>query len=117
MLEIAESIVFADQRSMGKEQEWNARSQSSKDEAILLTADLLEIVAPYCDLSVAFTAGLVDGYGNYLDMRGFTERNPLFPVRQMMLLSVQMVIGEYPRRPMSCDAMFEAVATRMLESE
>ena len=102
---------------MGKEQEWNARSQSSKNEAILPTATLLEDVASYCDLSVAYTAALVDSYGDYLDLRGFTERNPLFPVRQIMLFSVQTVIDEYPRRPMSCDAMFDAVATRMLDTE
>ena len=113
----AADVVFADQQSMGKEQEWNARSQSSKDEAILLTATLLEEVASYCDLSVAYTAALVDSYGDYLDLRGFTGRNPLIPVRQMMLFSVQSIIGEYPRRPMSCDAMFDAVTTRMLDTE
>ena len=116
-MRLAASVVFADQQSMGKEQEWNARSQSSKDEAILPTAALLEEVASYCDLTVAYTAALVDSYGDYLDLRGFTERNPLFPVRQIMLFSVQSIMDEYSRRPMSCDAMFDAVATRMLDTE
>ena len=115
--EHALSIILADQRSMGKEQEWLAKSQSFKDDAVVLIANLLDNVASYCDLSVANTAGLVDGYGNYLDMRGFTRRNPLFPVRQLMLFSVRAITDEFPRRPMSCDAMFEAVSTRMLEEE
>ena len=115
--EFAMSIILSDQRSMGSEREWLANSQSFKDEAVALAAELLINVADYCDLSVAYTAALVDSYGDFLDQRGFAERNPLFPVRQLMLFSVQGVIDEYPRRPMSCDAMFDAVATRLLEEE
>ena len=117
MAEFGLSIILSDQRSMGTEQEWIARSQDFKDEGIALATALLIDVADYCDLSVAYTAALVESYGNFLDQRGFTERNPLFPVRQLMLFSVKAVIDEFPRRPMSCDAMFDAVATRLLEEE
>ena len=117
VVESALNVILSDQRSMGKEQEWQARSQSSKDEAIVLAATLLDSVASYCDLSVAYTAPLVDSYGDFLDQQGFTKRNPLFPVRQLMLFSVQSVMDEYPRRPMSCDAMFDAVSSRLLEEE
>ena len=102
---------------MGKEQEWLANSQSFKEEGITAAANLLANVAVYCDLSVAYTAKLVDGYGTFLDLRGFTEKNPLFPVRQILLYSVQAFSKEQPRRPISCDAMFDAVATRLLEEE
>ena len=115
--EFALSVILSDQRSMGSEREWLANSQSFRDEAVALAADLLINVADYCDLSVAYTAALVDSYGDFLDQRGFTERNPLFPVRQLMLFSVKAVIDEFPRRPMSCDAMFDAVATRLLVEE
>lgn len=117
VVESALIVILSDQRSMGKEQEWHARSQSSKDEAVVLAATLLDSVASYCDLSVAYTAALVDSYGDFLDQQGFTKRNPLFPVRQLMLFSVQAVMDEYPRRPLSCDAMFEAVSSRLLEEE
>ena len=102
---------------MGSEQEWLANSQGFKEDGITLAAKLLTNVSFYCEVSVAFTANLVDGYGTFLDNVGFTERNPLFPVRQLLLFSVQAFSEEQPHRPMSCDAMFDAVVTRLLEEE
>ena len=93
-----------------------ANSQSLKDRAVALASNLLTDVALYCDLSVDAAATLVSEHGTILDNLGYTARTGL-PVRQVLMFALATFAEENPKRTRSCDDLFNAGATTMLEKE
>ena len=113
---LAIGLIFFDQEAMGTREQWMEESQSLKNRAVALASNLLTEVALYCDLSLDDAATLVSEYGTILDNVGYTARNGL-PVRQILMFALVKYAEEYPNRTRSCDDLFNAAATSVLEGE
>lgn len=113
---LAAALILFDQEALGTKEEWLTNSQSFQNKGIALASNLLTGVALYCDLSIEDAAGLVNKYGTFLDNVGYTARNGL-PVRRILMYALQTYADNYPNRQRSCDALFDAGVTKMLEDE
>ena len=112
----AAALVFFDQESMGKLDEWTKRSRSQQAEAIELSAVLLYQLSRWCNLSTEEVADLIGEQGKVIDDSGFTARKGL-PSRQLLMFFTVQFAEENPLRIVPCAELFELGAQSMIESE
>ncbi len=112
----AAALVFFDQESMGKLDEWTKRSRSQQAEAIELSAGLLYQLSRWCNLSTEEVADLIGDQGKVIDDSGFTARKGL-PSRQLLMFFTVQFAEENPLRVVPCAELFEIGAQSMIDSE